>query len=462
MNKQKIGLFTALLMAIGTIIGTGIFGSLPSEIEIIHSGVLIALIGATVFIILKSISVMYVSSVISANSLKFVSVTKIIHPYIGYANFIGNFNSIVMSAMYGTLFADYFLVLFPNCPISPMMISFALVVIYGVICWFGVNFAAKLNNIFVLLLGATILMFIVASLPNLDWSAIDFRKATQAGMTLTTLGASINVLHSALNGADGLINMSEEIDKPTRNIPIALILAPCLVAVVYMLMAFVTLGHMPEGELGSLAMIAEKTLSPALVLVFVVGGPIAGIVTSLLPVMLVPIFNIEVGAQLNVLPKLFLKRNKSGVTWVGLVIPTIFVLLIIMTRSPFGQLMRAFSFISNIVNLAFIILPLVLQKKYPYSCKNSFIKIPVMIINALCVACFVYTLYLMYGTFATMTPFVGGTCIALFAVGYIYFFIRVMYLKKQGIDLVAELKAPYAPWEEAEQKFAEAAKKDGK
>lgn len=43
--------------------------------------------------------------------------------------------------------------------------------------------------------------------------------------------------------------------------------------------------------------------------------------------------------------------------------------------------------------------------------------------------------------------------LAVFVVGYVYFFFRVKYLKGKGVDLIAEMKAPYRPWEDKEKSY---------
>ena len=454
MEKKKIGATTAILMGIGTIIGTGIFGTLPVEVNSIRSGVILALIGAIIFVIFKSVSAMYVSSVISCNSIKYVSTTKLIHPVIGYVNFIAGFNMPIMAAMYGILFADYFLILFPDCPLSATAISVLLVLFYGVICWLGVKTASNINNAFVVLLIITIFLFVFAGVPQMDWSVINFQDAVSAGMSLTTLGASIGVFHTALNGAADLATISDEVKHPTRTIPMVIILCPCLVAVLYMLMAIVTLGHLPAGELTNLSQVADQILSPGLAILFVVGGPIAGIVTSLMPVMLQPIAIIEMGAQTKVLPQWFAKANKHGVAWLGLVVSVVITVTVILTGIPYSQLMRAFSFIGTFSSLAYMILPLILQKKYPNSCKHSFVKVPTILINILSIAGFIYSLYLLYGLIASMDTVLAVTLVVVFVLGYLWLFIRTAYLRKQGVDLMAELKAPFEPWEKREAELA--------
>ena len=44
--------------------------------------------------------------------------------------------------------------------------------------------------------------------------------------------------------------------------------------------------------------------------------------------------------------------------------------------------------------------------------------------------------------------------LALLVICYAYFVFRIIYLKKRGFDLVAEMNKPYEPWEEMERSLA--------
>ena len=78
-NKQatakKIGLIGCIATGIGCIIGSGIFGSLPTVINDIGPGVILALVGAVIYTLAKMIPNVYVSSVIPTSGSFFVAPT---------------------------------------------------------------------------------------------------------------------------------------------------------------------------------------------------------------------------------------------------------------------------------------------------------------------------------------------------------------------------------------------------
>lgn len=117
-NKQatakKIGLIGCIATGIGCIIGSGIFGSLPTVINDIGPGVILALVGAVIYTLAKMIPNVYVSSVIPTSGSFFVAPTKLAHPALGMFMAAQNLLQPVLVSVFAVLFADYFVVLFPR------------------------------------------------------------------------------------------------------------------------------------------------------------------------------------------------------------------------------------------------------------------------------------------------------------------------------------------------------------
>ncbi len=74
---------------------------------------------------------------------------------------------------------------------------------------------------------------------------------------------------------------------------------------------------------------------------------------------------------------------------------------------------------------------------------------------AIAVITFVISVYLFIEMAATLSLGAVVGIVAVYVVGYVYFFIRVRYLKGKGEDLMAELHTPYEPWETKEKSYTE-------
>ena len=124
------------------------------------------------------------------------------------------------------------------------------------------------------------------------------------------------------------------------------------------------------------------------------------------------------------------------------------------TGATFGVLMTLFSFANCLGDIVLCIIPFFLRKKYPHACRHAGFTMPLWVLYAMSVFAIVVAAYLSYSALLTL----GATVwllLAIFAVVFVaYVLLRIAYLKRQGRDLMAELKAPYAPFEEREAECA--------
>lgn len=454
MEKKKIGLIGSILMGIGCIVGSGIFGTLPTVANEIGSGVIWALAGAAFVVVLRSISRMYTSAALPTSASTFMYATKLFHPYVGA--FI-SFSYVLMPTMvslFGVLFAMYFEPLFPGLGISPTVISVALLVIFTFVAWFGNRSTVSISNIMVVLLLAAIALYIFLGIPNLDADNISFMSVIKPGIGLSGIAAAVGVLTSSLSGASSVAEIADDIENPGKNVPIALIACPVIVAVIYILMAVVTIGVIPSAQVESLSQVAEHFLSPALLKFFIVGGPIAGIITSLVPVALACVAMFDYSAKTKVFPEVLSKKNKHGVPFISLFLVSGIAVGICATGATFGVIMTVFSFVNTLSELPNTLSPIFAYKKYPKCCENSSVHMSAAVARILAVITFIICVYLCVEMAMTLDAKAVAGIFAVFIIGYIYLFFRVKYLKKSGTDLISEMKASYGPWDEKEKSYS--------
>lgn len=453
MEKKKIGLIGALLMGIGCIIGSGIFGTMPTVANEYGPGIVWALIGAAFVVILRSLALMYTSSALPTTASQFMWASKLLHPCAGVFVSISSLLMPTMVALFGVLFSDYFLQLIPGLNVSGSAVSVGLLLVFTIVAWFGNKTSVTVSNVMVALLLIAIFLYVVLGIPNIDADNVTFGEIIWPGIGLSSIGAAVGVLTSSLSGASSVSQLANDIKNPERNVPIALALCPLLVAVIYVLMAIVTIGVVPYAEVQTLAQVAEHFMSPALLTFFIVGGPICGIITSLVPVALSCVALVEFSAKAKVFPEIFAKQNKHGTAYWSLVLVMAIAIGICATGATFGVVMTIFSFCNTFAELPNTISPVLAHRKYPKCCDNSPVKMPFVLAQVLSVITFVICVYLCVQMALTLDLSAVVGIFAVYIVGFIYFYFRVKYLKGKGIDLMAEMRTPFAEWEEKESSY---------
>ncbi len=193
----------ALLMGIGCIVGSGIFGTLPTVIAEYGSGVIWALLGAAFVVVLRSLSLMYTSAAIPSSAAQFMWAAKLMHPYAGVFVSLSSILMPTMVSLFGTLFAMYFTPLFPSLSISNTAAAVG--------CWWYLpsshglkqdgSFGQQYHGC---LLMIAIFLYIVLGLPNLDADNVTFGEIIKPGIGISSLAAAIGVLTSSLSGASSV------------------------------------------------------------------------------------------------------------------------------------------------------------------------------------------------------------------------------------------------------------------
>lgn len=164
---QKIGLIGCIATGIGCIIGSGIFGSLPTVINDIGPGVILALVGAVIYTLAKMIPNVYVSSVIPTSGSFFVAPTKLAHPALGMFMAAQNLLQPVLVSVFAVLFADYFVVLFPALAGQETLVSIAILIVYAILAYLGNHTFASINSIMVGVLLVAMAVYILPDCPTL-------------------------------------------------------------------------------------------------------------------------------------------------------------------------------------------------------------------------------------------------------------------------------------------------------
>lgn len=453
-NKKKIGLFGCIFLAIGSIVGSGIFGTLPTAINDIGNWTILAFILAALYVIALLIPDAYSMSIIPKSGGAFLYSAKLISPYVGlFMVYLGLVHPLLI-ASFAKMFATYFIALFPALAPYSVACGVGILLVFFVLAYFGNDIFAKFSTAMVFVLLAAIAVYVIWGLPHMDVSKLAVSDVMSSGVSLTTLSATIMMVSSTLNGAGNVAQIADDLKKPSRDIPLTLIIAPLSVSFIYIIMAIVTVGAMPGATIESLSDVAAGYLSPALMTFFIVGGPLFGILTSLIPVIMMSNAILYSAAENKVFPAFTAKKNKYGTPVVMLVYLIGVAVLLIATKVSYGVLMTVFSLIVGLSSIPKCLVPFFLRKRYPHACNHPGLKLNPTVIIVICIFAIIVDVYLSVTTIISLGASAWIAFAVILAVSVIYLIFRIRKLKGDGYDLIKELGAPYPQWEELEAKWA--------
>ena len=337
MLNNKLGLMSIILLGVNAIIGTGIF-LLPGKAA--------ALVGVNSLwvIVFDALLVMSIALCFAEMGGMF---NKNGGPYVyakeAFGNFVG-FEVGFMKWAIATIAWSAMAVGFATAlgavwePASTEMgkniIATLIIVVLGIMNIMGVKISKIINNIVTIGKLLPLIFFILVGIFYVK--GVNFAPMESVpDMTQASFGAAALIIFYAFTGFESIAVAAEDMEKPERNVPKAIILVLTLVSIVYILIQAICIGIMGD------ALVTSKT--PVADAAFVFMGPLAkAIVTA---GTLISIGGINVASSFlaprsgvamaddGLIPKVVSKRNKKDAPYVAIIVTVVFAVALSWTGS---------------------------------------------------------------------------------------------------------------------------------
>lgn len=454
MEVKKISLFSCILMGIGSIIGASVFATTPIAIKIIGgNGIVLGFIYASIFVFLKTFPEMVLTSALPANGASYMHLTRLIHPYVGIVH---AFNQLVIGTMkvatMALTFSTYFKMIFPSVP--EVIVAIIITLIFTIISLYGIKFSATVQNICVAVLLGALGIYIFGGWGH---TVVSLKDVISTNFEVAKMWAAMGIMHGSLIGANVLMYAADEIDNPGKNIPIAFMIGTIITAVLYALLAYVTVGVMPNFyEIDNLATVAQKFLSPAMLVFFISGGALLAVITSINSAILMFSRSHFAAARDGLFPDSIMKINKYGAPANSIWLNSIITILAMISGFNLTDVINITAIPGLLLSPIIFASVFAMPYKFPNSYKTSFLKIPHWINCVIVIIASVLSILMGSYVLKQMQPKNYIIMIVFYMVAAIYTYFRIKYLKnKKGIDMIAKMKEPYQPWIERERHATE-------
>ncbi len=454
---KKMTFTMCLFMAVGSIIGAGIFARTPLVIRLVGNGLVWGFMLAAVFVFFKTVPEVILSSALPANGASYMHLTRLLHPGVGVVH---AFNQLVLGTMniaiLSLTFAEYFAVLVPTVPVQVVAISVAL--LFTIISTFGIKASGWVQNICVVILLIALGVFIFSGMSTSEITFMDVLKPT---IKVTKLWAAMGLLHGSLIGANVLMYAADEIDKPERTIPIVFIVSTLICAVLFSLVGFVALGNIPLAQWAdysiNLASAAEKFMGPNMLKFFILAGPLLAVATSINGMILMFSRSHFVAARDGLYPKGISKINRYNAPGRSIWFNSLIGIAAIVAGFNLDDIVLMVSVPGLLLNPIIFLTVFVLPKRYPMCYKNSFLKIPHWVAQIIVIVAIVLSYLLGASVLSRMTQSTWMTMVGFYALALLYTVARKYYLKKRhNIDLFGQMRSTYEPWSKKEAALVQA------
>lgn len=248
---RRFGVFTATLVVVASMIGTGVFtttGLLLTEIES-PGAVLIAWAIGGIVALFGALAYGELAASITRNGGEYRFLTEIYHPAVG---FVAGWVSLVVGfsapiAASALAFGTYLHALVPGLP--PLTSGVVLILVLSTLHAGRASAGAWVQNGFAGVKLLLILVFVVGAMWLLP--ADTGGNLSVSGAALTDPGFAVGLIFVsfAYSGWNGAAYLSGEVRRPSRNLPLALGIGTAVVTVLYLALNAVFLLGTSPGQL---------------------------------------------------------------------------------------------------------------------------------------------------------------------------------------------------------------------
>jgi APA family basic amino acid/polyamine antiporter len=233
---RSVGLTGVVMFGAGTAIGVSIFSVLQPASEVAGSALLAAIVIAMIPMAFFAIVYAWLASVLPVSGASYEWPRRFLGPYIGFSiawlRIISNVGALVVL---GQVFGNYVGMVFA---VPPGWFAPGLITLVFLLNYVGVEMAARVQTVLMIGLIAVLSVFVVTGVPHYSSALVG---NPLAGVPFPAL-AAVPLLISLFLGIESAVEIGEEVRNPQRTIPLGILLAIMLTALVYGAVALVALG----------------------------------------------------------------------------------------------------------------------------------------------------------------------------------------------------------------------------
>jgi APA family basic amino acid/polyamine antiporter len=184
------------------------------------------------------------------------------------------------------------------------------------------------------------------------------------------------------------ISMVAVTNKPKKTVPIAILWITLALAVIYGAMSIVAAGVLPFEQVAgaNLGATAKAIFPYGIYVIFILGGGVFAIATSLLGGIAMFRYPLMKIAEDGWLPPVFTKTTKNGFPWVIQLTFYLLSVLPILLNFSLDSIISLVMIPSMLLNVYLNIACITLPKKYPDQWKKCTLRMPIPLYNIVCLA----------------------------------------------------------------------------
>jgi APA family basic amino acid/polyamine antiporter len=327
--KQSLGLFDAVSVSVGAIIGGGIFVVTGIAAGLAGSALVVSMLVAALISLLTALSFVELTTWQPKEGSIYEYTYQLISPFAGFlVGWMWILSNTFAGAAVSLGFAYYLTALIPS--LNPNITAAVVCLAFTAINYYSVKESAKLNNILVTAKLLILAFFIIYGLTFMNTANFQPFKPLDVGVFSGAV-----FFFFAYGGFARAAVVAEEVRNAKRNVPRAMLIALAISTIIYILVGITAVGLIGANRLANsnspLEEAMKATGSPSASTIIALGGMLATasvLLTSILGVSRMSYAMAKRKHLPQALCKLDPKRNTPALaTWIIGAVMTILVLV---------------------------------------------------------------------------------------------------------------------------------------
>lgn len=242
--KKELGLFEVYAIATGTTLSAGLF-LLPGLAAVeAGKGLVLAYLLAAVPLIPAMFSVIELATAMPRAGGVYYFLDRSLGPVLGAIGGIGTWFALMLKVSFALIgMGAYLRLFFPGLEIRPVAIGIAVVL--GLVALSGAKKAGRIQVWLVVGLLGILALFLGRGVPELDLAGL----GEIFGQDWNTLLGTAGLVYISYVGVTKVASLSEEVERPERNLPLGVSLALLTAIIIYALATWIMVSVVPLEQL---------------------------------------------------------------------------------------------------------------------------------------------------------------------------------------------------------------------
>lgn len=332
-NAKKLGLWSIILLGINGVIGSGIFLLPGKAYGLFGPNSIWIYVFDTILVLSIALCFAETGGMFDKTGGPYIYAKEAFGDFVGFEVGIMKWAiSIIAWATMAVGFATALSVFWPSAATGTLknIIAISIIVVLGIVNYFGVDITKYLNNIVTVAKLLPLLIFVIVGIFFIKGS--NFVPAAPVD-TAANLGPALILVFYAFTGFESLAVAAGDMDNPKKNVPIALMITMILASVIYILTQAVAIGTLGPALANTTAPVADS--ARVFMGSFGVGLITIGTLISIGGINVAGSFNTPRSgvalAEGGILPMAIAKKSKYGTPYIAIIITVLLAIPLVLT-----------------------------------------------------------------------------------------------------------------------------------